>query len=93
MDFMIKPRIDIINIIPFYQVFSDSVSQEDEVNFYFDLLSNNQFQLTLSGMTAEINVLLLNSLDQVSDFSINEENKDESPVQSLDSGTINPDQL
>jgi len=84
---MIKPRIDIINIIPFYQVFSDSVSQEDEVNFYFDLLSNNQFQLTLSGMTAEINVLLLNSLDQVSDFSINEENKDESPVQSLDSGT------
>jgi hypothetical protein len=36
MDFMIKPRIDIINIIPFYQVFSDSVSQEDEVNFYFD---------------------------------------------------------
>lgn len=81
-------KIGLLDATPFSQSFSDSVSQQDQLDFYnFDLLSNSQLQLKLSGMTADANVFLLNSLGQTINFSVNKENKNESLTQSLDPGT------
>ncbi|MBD2004348.1 MULTISPECIES: matrixin family metalloprotease [Cyanophyceae] len=76
-----------LNITPSTQTFSDYVGSLDKNDYYrFTLNGRSSFNLSLSGMTANANVLLLNSSGQVLQSSVNTRRTAESIQATLDGG-------
>jgi len=67
--------------------FSDSVSRQDRNDFYrFSLDETSDFELSLSGLSADANVQLLNESGQVIERSSNRNRSDESISAELEAG-------